>query len=429
MSDEAFTSRDVEVHRVRRRASRIAAQSALGLVVAPVLGAVLLSAMGVVSGSTEWMRPFSKALLFAGAFSWAVAAPIAMIVSAVASLRRRLRVGSIAVKDGTLELEGAADPKEIPGASIEGAIVRKSTAEDREAEIALKSGDALHVRVKDRGEAGADALVAALGFSGAKRRTVIPLGGARSPLWSTIGALVMGLVVTPLGACTGLAFFPRQAPQELYLVFLGLAFALVTTVTARVMTPRKLVVGADGVELHGPLRKRFFPRSRIFGVEKLRGEVSLLLRDGDRVSEVQLSAEDDARRGALVKCIREALEEQAAGHDPRSALLSRGNDAIGAWRDRVRKLVSPGEGYRASHIPAETLLRTISDADAPADVRVGAAMAIGSSHDEALKDQLRIATEAIVDEDLRVALEAASEAEAEDLAIQSACSRALSRVS
>jgi len=429
MSEEGFSSRAVDVHRVRRRASRIAAQTALGVIVLPViamLGIALAEAVAkrFMAGSAEPLRDLQRLLFFlVWPTSWLIAAPIAMITSAVLSVRRKLAVRELSVKDGTLRLHTTAETKEIPGHEIEGALVRASTSTDREAEIALKSGDALHVRVKDKGEGGLESLIASLGFGGAKRRTVIPLGGARSPLWSTLAAVVMGLVLAPIGTCVAAAAVPSGGFDGIA-TFMAIAFVIVTTATARLMTPRKVIVGADGVEVHGALRRRFFPRSRIFGVEKVSRDVLLILRDGDGVTDVRVSAEDDDRRGALAKCIRDALEDPSMGPDPRSALLARGKDAIGAWRERVKKLVGPNEGYRSTSLPVETLVRTIRDPDAPPDVRVGAAMAIASSRDDEAKEQLRIATDAIVDRDLRVALETAAEAEAEDLAIQEACARA-----
>lgn len=419
----AFSSSQVEVHRVRRRASRTAANVALGMMVWPVIAAVALAGAEPFTG-VHALQPLTNLLLWLWPLSWVLGAPAAMITSIVLSLRRKLRVDAIAAKDGALDLDDLGEVTRVGAARIQGAIVRASATTDREAEIALTNGDELLVRVKDRGPKGADDLVAGLGFAGAKRKTVVSLGGTRSPLWSSLAAVVLGLVSAPLGTCATAAAVPSVMDHtDTLLVFMGVAFVVITMIAARVMTPQKLVLGADGVELHGAFRRRFFPRSRIFGVEKMRGDVSLLLRDGDVVKDVKLSAEDDERRNALVKCIRDALEEQGHGHDPRSALLSRGQDSVSAWRERVRKLAGPNEGYRASAIPVETLVRTLSDADAPADVRVGAALAIASSRDQAAKEQLRIATDAIVDEDLRIALETAAEAEADDEAIQSACMR------
>jgi CO/xanthine dehydrogenase FAD-binding subunit len=105
-------------------------------------------------------------------------------------------------------------------------------------------------------------------------------------------------------------------------------------------------------------------------------------------------------------------------------VLARGADSIGAWRERLRKLVAPAEGYRQRTVPVDTLLKTAADAESPAELRVGAALAIAQSGDEDARRRLRIATEGIANEPVRLALEAAAEADAEDEAIAEACTRA-----
>ena len=75
----------------------------------------------------------------------------------------------------------------------------------------------------------------------------------------------------------------------------------------------------------------------------------------------------------------------------------------------------------------DTLLKTAADADAPAELRVGAALAIAQSGDEDARKRLRIATEGIANEPVRLALEAAAERDAEDEAIAEAFARAQPR--
>ncbi len=415
-----FASDEVAVWRVRRTLAGRAARLAVGFVVLPVAAAVLFAAATSVFGRSD---AATMALVYGWFAAWLAGAPLSLLTAFLASLRLRRKVSGISVSDRDLRLEGDR-PETIPARDIEGAIVVAPEDGASEAEIALRSGDVLHVRFGKKGSPKEGrALAAALGFGGKERRTVVPLGAARSPLWTAISAVVAGTLTTSLTTCLSLAAVSGSRGTDLALYGMGVVFTVVTLLVARLTAARRLVIGADGVEIQGPLRRRFFPRKQIFGVEKIRGQVSLLLGGGDDVTEVKLPAETAERGDALLAQIREALDGEAEESDPAAPLLARGADSIAAWRARLRKLVAPAEGYRARTVPVEALLRTAGDAEAPAELRVGAALAIAQSGDEDARRRLRIAADGVANEPVRRALEAAAEADAEDEAIAEACAR------
>ena len=421
MSQEPFSTSDVEVWLVRRRRARLFAKVGLWLVVLPVVGAMVF---GATASMFEPGRGAQLMMVWAWVGAWLVGAPIAGAASIADSLRRKLPIRTLAVERGKLHLTGA-DGEARPVEPAESALVVAQQDGNGEAEITFASGDVLHVRAKGREQE----LVDSLGFADAARRTVVPLGGARSPLWSALGAVVVSAFATGIATCSGAAVAREAGASgpmlgEVIVYGMGILFVGLTLLLARLTTPRQLTIGADGVLLEGPFRKRFFPRARIFGVETIQGHVSLLLGGGDDVQEVRLTSEHGDRQEALIQRIRGAIEQHGDGEDPRAALLARGSDSIGAWRDRLRKLVAESPGYRSRVLPSDVLVRMAKDADAPADVRVGAAMAIGIQGDEEAKRELRIATDAIANEKLRVAIEAASDGNAEEEAIAAACADA-----
>lgn len=441
-----FQSRDLQVSRVRRRLSARAARLGVAFMVLPVVGALLVAVASAVFGP---LPDAAMPLLYGWVGSWLGGAPLSLVTAGLASLAMRRNVTSISVSEGDLRLEGRRS-ETIPARDIEGALVVIPEDGEPVAEIALRSGDVLNVRARvgkrSRAGKGASAgaggdvargrievlrgLVGALGFGGTERRTIVPLGSTRSPLWSAISAVFAGVLATVVTTCLSFAALSASDATTFTMYSMGIVFTVATLLAARLWGARRLVIGADGVELQGPLRKRFFPRKQIFGVEKIRGNPSLLLGGGDDVEEVRLPVESPERGDAVLLRIREAMEGDPGPEEagPGAAVLARGADSIGVWRERLRRLVAPAEGYRKRTVPVDVLLKTAADAESPAELRVGAALAIAQSGDEDARRRLRIATEAIANEPVRLALEAAAEADAEDEAIAEACARAGSSV-
>lgn len=411
-------SAPVKVWRVKRRISRMAVSVGLGLIVVPVIlslvSLVLWRVFGVFSA-------FGDVVAISGAGAWSVGAPLAAVVAFVASLRRRLRVDAAEVRGEELRLSGAGRPITVPRRAIDGALVVAGKDGGHEVEIALAGGDVLHVQAGGKeGE-----LASALGASRGGRRTAVPLGGTRSPLWRGLRAVLLGLIASSVSACPGAMLGSALHTDTGITLFVTMLVTFLVTagLIARPWAPRRVVIGADGVLIESAFGKRFFPRDRIFGVEVVRGRVALLLRDGDEVDHVPLTAEDPGRQDALIRRIRAALEAHGDGEDPRAALLARGDDSIAKWRERLGKLVAKGEGYRRRALPSDVLVRIASDGAAAPDVRLGAAMAIGLADDADARQQLRVAAEEVADDDLRAALEAVTEGKAEEEAVEAACAR------
>jgi hypothetical protein len=414
-ADRHFAEDDVHVHRVWRKASRWAARAATGAMVLPVV-------LMMIAVPLEKVLPYGEHLLMGALWAWLVGwlgAPVLGVLSLLLAIRKRLPVTKVEVEEGRLRIEGDGHEMSVGREEMTGAIV---VAEDEaaEVEVALTSGNTICVRPGEVGRA--DALVEALGFGAADRRVVVPLGGPREPLSAGCGAVLVGLGAGVLATCGGAAVSSAASPFGDFLgYFVGAVFVGVTLLVARALTPRRLVIGKDGVLFEGPFRKRFYPRASIFGVARIRQHLALLIGRGDDVREVQLTAESTERQMALLRRIRAALDLPANGDkDPRAEMLARGGETIEKWRERLRRLAAPEKGYRGESVPAETLMHTAADADASAEVRVGAALAIGLGGDQAAKEELRRSIEALASDKLRVALEAAAGGDADEEALAAA---------
>ncbi|MFO0586040.1 MAG: hypothetical protein U0441_00805 [Polyangiaceae bacterium] len=415
-----------QVWTVRRRLAERAARLGVGLLVLPVVLSMIDVALEALAphfwGSNDAGKIASGVLIATWMGTWMFASPLSFFVALFASLRSRLPHSAVSVKEGDLELSGDA-LRTVPRSRIDSAMVVAPPDKPRHVEIDLKNGDVLQVQT---GGAQADdrALVEALGFGGKQRRTSVPLGGTRGPLWDGLTALGVGMVATMVSTCTSLTVSPNSVAAAA--IISGVVFLVTVLSLSRIFSPRRVVAGADGLAVEATLRRTFYPRDRVFGVEKLSTGVAVLLRGaGEKVTPLKLPVDTPERTDALYKTLTEALEMGANEEsEPIGALLARGGEPVRAWRERLRKLVAPVGDYRAQKISVEALVRTAKDPSSPPELRIGAALAIAESGDADAKKRLRIATEGIVSEGVKSALEAAVEGEAEDEAIAEACERA-----
>jgi hypothetical protein len=415
MSDTPFAASGVKVWRVRRSLARGAARAALGFCLGPVAFAVAAS---VLERATVIGHELTDASLYVWLFAWLAGMPLASLVSLFASRRSRQPFTAIEVSEGDLRMSAPAREQLVPRSRIQGALVKPEERGEAEVELTLGSGDSLCVHARGREEE----LARALGFGAPLRRTVVPLGEARTPVTAVWLAAIGGLFSTCGVGTVGVVALPVSGAGWDYAWYaLGAWFIVSTALFDRLLSPGRLVVGADGVVLEGPFRKRFFRRDSIEDAIFVGRHLALIVREGDRLRQVNLTSEGYTRKDALFYRIREALALPAeGGARPGSAVLLRGNESIAEWRERLRKLAVSGHGYRTGGLPMDVLVRTAADATAPAAARLGAAAAIAFGDDGEAKKELRIATEGIANDKMRIAMVSAADGMAEEEAIAAA---------
>ncbi|HTN88222.1 MAG TPA: hypothetical protein VL242_31295, partial [Sorangium sp.] len=131
------------------------------------------------------------------------------------------------------------------------------------------------------------------------------------------------------------------------------------------------------------------------------------------------------RREHLLALLRERSGRGAPEAGRAGALLERRGLPATAWRAALRRLVSEsGADYRTAKLTREQALAVLEDGAAPAELRIGAALALSAWRDGQTVERLRIAAEGCASRDVRLALEQAAEGDMDDWMLERALSSA-----
>ena len=179
----------------------------------------------------------------------------------------------------------------------------------------------------------------------------------------------------------------------------------------------RAVVGSDGVTIKRASAPVFVGYDAIESLSRQDKELLIELKG----STVRLGLEADSE--GLEQRIRDAWQAWKKGGSTRDLSdLDRRGRAAEQWRQELRAVVGSAD-YRGARFQVDELLSLASDGSVAPEHRVAAAVAASSSGGREVKRQLRIAADASADEDLRIALEQAAEAEIDDVALARAQER------
>jgi hypothetical protein len=231
-----------------------------------------------------------------------------------------------------------------------------------------------------------------------------------APLRGMLGSFTKGLLaftVTMIAAT--LALGPVAHLWTLLLAPL-LATAATVLVLRRFGSPR-VIVGVDGLRVTGALRTVFVPFSEITGVASARkayeGQVESGIvverRHGDPLLLPTVGQSSD-QSAALVRRIREGMARYGAADARPLAALERNGRSLAEWKQDLERRILAGGGFRDQALGKDDLERVLADARAPAERRVGAALALRVA-DEGAVARIRVAAETCANEDLRAAFE------------------------
>jgi len=240
----------------------------------------------------------------------------------------------------------------------------------------------------------------------------------------------LGILIASLPLSVALAILLQKmtghpAPGPIYM----LPYLLAITAFA---IPGSVQIGVDGVLVRWLWQQRFIPLSEISDV--VTTERSFLNRTvlGIRLTLVSGETLDlsvasppsrtsDASR-ASVQTIVERIEEarevaRGAGGADAARVLGRDGRSASDWLAALRQAFGHVEGFRGGPpLTLEQLWRAVEDPDARPWVRAAAAAALAHDVDEEKRTRLRVVAEATAAPKLRIALEAAAEANDEKIA-------------
>ncbi|MBX3247726.1 MAG: hypothetical protein KF901_11155 [Myxococcales bacterium] len=267
--------------------------------------------------------------------------------------------------------------------------------------LELHGGDVWRVEVADVSE-GLE-LLGALGLGGRARTLRVPRRQSGTVVLTTF----ILFALAPF-AMVPVAFAAIVIPPASVVVF---AVALLLRVGAAILgrlQPGPLSIGADGVAWNEGKRRRFVPHrdiedATLQSVGTL-GHRDLVLATRDGVVRVPLGPLEPDLLEAVRAHVLAARGEAVAA----TQAFARGGRDYEAWKRDVEELIK-GD-YRKVGVPKVRVLETLEDPHAPADQRLGAAMALAADSPELAANVARDIARACADRELADALEALAEA-------------------
>jgi hypothetical protein len=327
--------------------------------------------------------------------------------------------GSVSVEDGAIVVHVRGRTHRF---RVEDAVSGWTEPESKpDAETAvLQMRDGTEVRVSSVAPDAMERLLRAAGVAPDQRAVKIRVRPGASAAGRALAILMTFVSVMFALVCFGMTlaavfgmFFEAAAPLLVLigvLSLLGVGFGFVARSFGASLFSTVLTVGTDGVVVERRMRKRILRRAEIVDVGVVPGALVLHLEGGEDVS---VPAGMDAAI-ALLNRMEEALQS-----GPRTgaslARLDRGGRPVAAWIAELRGLSRGTLGYRRAALARNELLDVVKDGAAPAERRIGAAVALSADADDEARAALRIAADTCVDPRLRVVLDGAAEMAEEEL--------------
>jgi hypothetical protein len=351
------------------------------------------------------------------------------------SVRSVMRPGVVSLSDAAITVYFSEDRRVYPmNEVLEGWL-----EEPDEVYLRMKGGETLVVKVRSAEEG--ESLLAAADLSASERVVRMPLSSAASMIpggrvLSVLGIMGLSPVTIFSGAVAAAMLRDPSKPGNIVGVGLvagftvTLAFLIYALVAA--LRRREVTVGTDGLVVRSTFAREFIPYAQVTqvvpdpdGVRVVCGtKKSVVLPTSDAIAlpwhrqsaTTPATAAGVKRRDALLDRIQDAMTARQAAGSASANLrhLDRNGRPIAAWRDDLQRLIKAPSLYRGAGFEKSELATLIEDPAAPAERRVGAALALRIADPEETRKRVRIAVSACADDDLRAALESAAEGEVEE---------------
>ncbi len=172
--------------------------------------------------------------------------------------------------------------------------------------------------------------------------------------------------------------------------------------------------------MHWLFGKRFIPYAELERAERVPSEgLVLSLSGGERL---RLGARNAGGEYIDALCARiQAARAAAMGASVATTALplERDGRTLARWREALRAVVA-GDGYRTRHVDRSDLLVVLEDAAAPAERRIGAALALRELDGQEARVRIGAVAAAVANDRLRVALDGIGQDSVDEAAIEEA---------
>jgi len=341
-------------------------------------------------------------------------APLIAIAAAITGWVGTRRPGRIRIERNVLRLLYGTKERAIPLTDIvHGWYVPGYPAR---VEWSLRNGTVIRAAITEAHDA--DALLTASGVDVKKRTVSMRLG--TGPGLFALGALGFVLSVCPSTIIAAMfehsmgRFGEARGAIWLAVVVAGIAASIA------LFGPPRLTIGADGISIHRRFGARFIPYTEIEVVKNDPLEIILFFYGNQRQVRIPVAELPLEQRRALYTRIEESRRATRVRVDPAASveMLDRNDRPLAEWRATLANLLRSREGYRVAAMHRDDVVRVLMDPTAPAERRIGAALALTSERPDDGVAQVRVAAEACASDPLRVALQRVADNafEAADLA-------------
>lgn len=286
----------------------------------------------------------------------------------------------------------------------------------RRIEWAMANGDVLELHIPHADDAAA--LFRAAGLDARHHRYEASLGLRSHRIFGGVFTFAM----SAWGVAGLLAPLFIRFPDAPILVVLSSIIGgatLITTGLLSVFRPPHVTVGADGLDLRVSVWRYFIPYRSLASV-RLADDHLLVFTYRDGRARTLYASVPRAESEALSLRVEEAMRIFAVrGSSGDAGVLDRAGRKMDPWRSVLRALLAGSRSYRESHLDRDALIRVLEDTDAPAERRIGAALALSETAGGPV-ERVRAAARICASEPLRVALERAAETTLDDATVDAA---------
>lgn len=348
----------------------------------------------------------------------AVTSGLAICASYFLTLRRTTVPCQVRLGAGWIEVQFGGVARRIESREVGNMLVVAGTSAGP-VFVEIETAPAMHSIVRSRNRPG-DILRIAVQDAKARQRMVETLGFARgrrvrvaceAPLRRSLNvALASASYLLGLGAIAVAIHVTGVGPVFAYLFGISaspIVALMIYAIAKHVFRPLQFVVGDDGFIVRRGYRECFVPMGSVAAIEEGAAIPSIRLTNESHVPLRGIFLDRDRIQTALA-----LIQAGGAGAIPRSSRFSaygRNRRSIEEWCKDIR-VAFDGTDYRSSASSIDEAGAVLASAVATSEERMGAAIALRVS---GAKDRLRVATDGLADDHLRLAIEAIADADDE----------------